>query len=156
MIKKTCIGFSTLFVATLISGCSDSSRHSNEASFHYQINQLCGDKPNCVSTLDTREEHFIESFVLSDSGLSHWDQIKQIALTLPGAALAAEADGYFRIENSSSVFRFIDDFEVKLSGEKLDIRSESRVGYSDFGVNRERAEQFRQLLLNAGYLEGQK
>ncbi len=45
--------------------------------------------------------------------------------------------------------RFVDDLELRIEGNALLVRSESRTGYSDFGVNRKRAEQLRALLRSA-------
>lgn len=60
---------------------------------------------------------------------------------------------YIRIECTSRVFKFVDDFEVQRDGNQLIVRSASRVGYYDFGVNRDRADQFRELLKAQGYLQ---
>lgn len=107
----------------------------------------CGDKPNCVSTQDTREEYNLTPFTLTES--TNIDAIEQVALELPGAKTAVKEGNYLRIECTSKIMRFVDDLELKLEGDKLIVRSESRVGYSDFGVNRKRAEQLRSLLANA-------
>lgn len=107
----------------------------------------CGDKPNCVSTQDTREEYNLTPFTLTES--TNIDTIEQIALTLPGAKTAVKESDYLRIECTSKIMRFVDDLELKLEGNELIVRSESRVGYSDFGVNRKRAEQLRSLLTRA-------
>ena len=142
----TLLGLSSLLMA-----CG-SHKHTDSTVNRYHINQICSDSPNCVSTLDEREQHALSPFMLTDKGKHSWKQIQRLALTLPGAALADEQTHYFRVECTSTIFRFIDDFEVKREGDHLMIRSASRVGYSDFGVNRERAEQFRQHLLTAGYV----
>ncbi|CAH1543006.1 conserved exported hypothetical protein [Vibrio jasicida] len=107
----------------------------------------CGDKPNCVSTQDTREEYSLTPFTLTDS--ANIDAIEQIALELPGAKTAVKEGNYIRVECTSKIMRFVDDLELKVEGDQLIVRSESRVGYSDFGVNRKRAEQLRSLLANA-------
>lgn len=107
----------------------------------------CGDKPNCVSTQDTREEYNLTPFTLTES--TNIDAIEQVALELPGAKAAVKEDNYLRIECTSKIMRFVDDLELKIEGDQLIVRSESRVGYSDFGVNRKRAEQLRSLLANA-------
>lgn len=57
-------------------------------------------------------------------------------------------DNYIRAEFTSAVFRFTDDvefyFQQEQAGEILiHIRSASRIGYSDFGVNRKRIEKIR-------------
>ncbi|MEH0699555.1 DUF1499 domain-containing protein [Vibrio owensii] len=107
----------------------------------------CGDKPNCVSTQDTRAEYNLTPFTLTES--TNIDAIEQVALELPGAKTAVKEDNYLRIECTSKIMRFVDDLELKIEGDQLIVRSESRVGYSDFGVNRKRAEQLRSLLANA-------
>lgn len=107
----------------------------------------CGDKPNCVSTQDTRAEYNLTPFTLTDS--TNIDAIEQIALELPGAKTAVKEGNYIRVECTSKIMRFVDDLELKVEGDQLIVRSESRVGYSDFGVNRKRAEQLRSLLMNA-------
>lgn len=107
----------------------------------------CGDKPNCVSTQDSREEYNLTPFTLTES--TNIDAIEQVALELPGAKTAVKEGNYLRIECTSKIMRFVDDLELKIEGDQLIVRSESRVGYSDFGVNRKRAEQLRSLLANA-------
>ncbi|MET2847829.1 DUF1499 domain-containing protein [Vibrio owensii] len=107
----------------------------------------CGDKPNCVSTQDTREEYNLTPFTLTES--TNINAIEQVALELPGAKTAVKEGNYLRIECTSKIMRFVDDLELKIEGDQLIVRSESRVGYSDFGVNRKRAEQLRSLLANA-------
>lgn len=107
----------------------------------------CGGKPNCVSTQDTREEYNLTPFTLT--GSTNIDSIEQVALELPGAKTAVKEGNYLRIECTSKIMRFVDDLELKIEGDQLIVRSESRVGYSDFGVNRKRAEQLRSLLANA-------
>ncbi|KIP72707.1 hypothetical protein SN11_15725 [Vibrio harveyi] len=107
----------------------------------------CGDKPNCVSTQDTREEYNLTPFTLTES--TNIDAIEQVALKLPGAKTAVKEGNYLRIECTSKIMRFVDDLELKIEGDQLIVRSESRVGYSDFGVNRKRTEQLRSLLANA-------
>ena len=43
------------------------------------------------------------------------------------------------------MFRFVDDLECRLDAENrvIHVRSASRVGYSDLGVNRKRVERLR-------------
>ncbi|MDW1971791.1 DUF1499 domain-containing protein [Vibrio sp. 945] len=107
----------------------------------------CGDKPNCVSTQDTREKYNLTPFILVDS--ANIDAIEQVALELPGAKTAVKERNYLRIECTSKIMRFVDDLELKIAGDQLIVRSESRVGYSDFGVNRKRADQLREKLTQA-------
>ncbi|MGL6258387.1 DUF1499 domain-containing protein [Vibrio sp. WXL210] len=112
--------------------------------------QPCGDKPNCVSTIDEREKFTLEPFTLKQ-GVT-LEQVEEVAVTLPGAKRADKAADYLRIECTSRIMRFVDDLELKIDGQNLIVRSESRVGHSDFGVNRKRAEQLRSRLSEADLL----
>ncbi|MDN2480324.1 DUF1499 domain-containing protein [Vibrio agarivorans] len=113
--------------------------------------QPCGDKPNCVSTIDDREKHAIAPFNLKEG--TTLAEVEAVALTLPGAKTAVSEGNYLRIECTSKIMRFVDDLELKLDGTTLTVRSESRTGYSDFGVNRKRTEQLRQKLADASILD---
>lgn len=110
----------------------------------------CGTKPNCVSTEEDREKFTLAPFILRP-GVT-LAQIERVALTLPGARVADKDERYLRIECTTRILRFVDDLELRLSDDHLIVRSESRVGYSDFGVNRRRAESLREKLSAAGML----
>ena len=45
----------------------------------------------------------------------------------------------------SALFRFVDDVELSFDDQRkvIDVRSASRTGYSDLGVNRKRVEEIR-------------
>lgn len=98
-------------------------------------------------TIEQREKFKLAPFMLTPKGIQSWAEIIALAQTLPGAKLVEHDDHYFHIEVRSAVFGFIDDFEVKQQAQQLHVRSISRSGYSDFGVNRKRAQQFRSLLV---------
>jgi uncharacterized protein (DUF1499 family) len=56
-----------------------------------------------------------------------------------------EQGNYLHVEMRSLMFRFVDDVEFSLAASAglIHVRSASRVGYSDFGVNRKRVERIR-------------
>ncbi|KGY13713.1 hypothetical protein NM22_03765 [Vibrio tubiashii] len=107
----------------------------------------CGDKPNCVSTQDNRPDHNLAPFELND-GVT-LDQIEAVVLEQPRTKTADKTDDYLRIEFTSRIMRFVDDLELKIEGNNLIVRSESRIGHSDFGVNRKRADALRVALTEA-------
>ncbi|MBD1566296.1 DUF1499 domain-containing protein [Vibrio sp. SA48] len=111
----------------------------------------CGDKPNCVSTQDDRNAFSVSPFILK-AGVS-LDQIEAVALSIPRSKTASKEDNYLRIEYTSRIMRFVDDLELKIDKRRLIVRSESRIGYSDMGVNRKRVELLRENLTKAGLLE---
>lgn len=139
-----------LTIIITITGCSNAD--GVNATVADRSLHICGDKPNCVSTRDKREDFQLTGFILNETGLSHWADIEQLALSLSGASLAKKAPNYLHIECRSAFFGFVDDFELRLQGNEIIVRSESRTGYSDFGVNRDRAEEFREILLQHRYL----
>ncbi|MEN6507422.1 MAG: DUF1499 domain-containing protein, partial [Smithella sp.] len=59
--------------------------------------------------------------------------------------IVAEKEDYLHAEAKSLIFRFVDDVEFYFpANEKIiHVRSASRVGYSDMGVNRKRVEEIR-------------
>lgn len=140
-----------LLPSLVLAGCSNADNETlvlSERSL-----EPCGEKPNCVSTIDSRSDFNLSVFRLNRQGQANWEAIQHIALSLPGASLGQQSEHYIRVECRSKVFGFVDDFEVRLDGEELIVRSESRTGYSDFGVNRERADLFRGRLADAEYLK---
>ena len=136
------IGFITA-IGGLISGCAD----PQATPWQRQIDMPCDNKSHCVSTLEQREKFKLTPFRLTAKGIQRWSDIIAVAQTLPGAKLIEHDDTYFHIEVTSAVFGFVDDFEVKQHAQQLHVRSISRSGYSDFGVNRKRAHQFRTQLV---------
>jgi uncharacterized protein (DUF1499 family) len=64
-----------------------------------------------------------------------------------GGKIEEEHDDYLWTTFTSRVFRFVDDVEFRMvsAAGKIHVRSGSRVGYSDLGVNRRRVEKLRAL-----------
>ena len=64
---------------------------------------------------------------------------------LPRSERLQSSETYLHVAVSSLVFGFTDDLEVLLDqqGGAVELRSESRLGESDFGVNRNRLRQLR-------------
>jgi uncharacterized protein (DUF1499 family) len=63
-----------------------------------------------------------------------------------------ESDNYLHAECESAVFGFVDDLELHLRSLEgvIAVRSASRLGYSDLGVNRRRVERLRAMLARQG------
>jgi len=64
-----------------------------------------------------------------------------------GGKIEEEHDGYLWATFTSRVFRFVDDVEFRMvsTDGMIHMRSGSRKGYSDLGVNRRRVEKLRTL-----------
>lgn len=103
----------------------------------------CSSKPNCVSSeARTPEEKKVAPFKPEQ-----WDALKA-AVTANSGVITNETDSYFSAEFSSSIFNFTDDFEARRNEEFVHVRSASRVGYSDRGVNKKRIEVLRNAVSN--------
>lgn len=101
----------------------------------------CPAKPNCVSSeSDTSDEAKISGFSAADM-----DALKA-AILAQGGTITKDNGEYVSAEFASSLFKFIDDVELRLDGDHIQIRSGARVGYSDRGVNRQRVEALRATL----------
>lgn len=108
----------------------------------------CPNKPNCVSSQSTDTAHYVAPLQYADS-LSDARQklIELLKNTKRVSLVKAEAD-YIHAEFRSRVFQFVDDVEFYFSPEEsvIHVKSASRTGYYDFGVNRRRVERLRTAL----------
>ncbi|MFK5984343.1 MAG: DUF1499 domain-containing protein [Pseudomonadota bacterium] len=119
----------------------------------------CPDKPNCINTeYPEQSSHYIPALdYQQDKQPQALAMAKKIIVNM-GGEIIAEEENYLASTFTSSLFRFVDDFEIRqdIDSNKLHIRSASRMGYSDFGVNKRRVEQFSKLFLQQQQQEQQK
>ena len=106
----------------------------------------CPDKPNCVSSEFVSDaKHYIEPLVYSAGEAERvrpW--LKTIIVEMGGSIQVEETD-YLAATFTSSVFRFVDDLELRIdAGQKtIHLRSASRAGHGDGGANRKRVERLK-------------
>lgn len=110
---------------------------------------VCPDSPNCVcSESHTRSDpqHFIQAIAGSEAS---WDKLKRIALE-QGGNIQTERGDYMHITFSTAVFRYVDDVEFRFDRVEnlIHMRSASRIGRTDFGVNRKRIEALKKAMRN--------
>jgi len=112
----------------------------------------CPDTPNCVSSEFVSDPvHYIEPLVISAGDAAQiLPRLKTIILEMGGSIQVEKAD-YLAATFTSSIFRFVDDLEIRIDTGHgmIHLRSASRVGRSDGGVNRKRVE----LLKNSFHLK---
>jgi uncharacterized protein (DUF1499 family) len=75
-------------------------------------------------------------------------RVAQVVASMPGARIVERRDDYLYAQFTTPILRFVDDVEfwVDPAAGVLQVRSASRVGRSDLGVNRTRIETIRELL----------
>ncbi len=103
----------------------------------------CPDAPNCVNS-EYHGKSFIKPLFFHDQPARAWKRVKFV-IQGAGGSIEIEERDYLRAVFTSKIFRFHDDLELRMDRERgiIHIRSASRVGYSDFGQNRKRAERIR-------------
>ena len=104
----------------------------------------CPDTPNCVNSQATGA-HAVAPIAFADSPLAALQRMARVLESMPRTRIVERTAGYLRAEASSRIFGFVDDVELLLDAEArvLHVRSASRLGYSDLGVNRRRIEAIR-------------
>lgn len=102
----------------------------------------CPDSPNCVCSFETRDSHRIEPL---NANLA---RVQQVLMGLPEARIVTSSGNYLYAEFTSRIMGFVDDVEFLYDPDAgiTHVRSASRLGYSDLGVNRKRIEAIRSAL----------
>ena len=99
----------------------------------------CGTRPNCVCSVCQQEtSHFVEP--LTGLGPKPIDRLVETVKSMDRARLITTEDHYLHVEFRSALIGFVDDVEFLVDGDIAHVRSASRVGYGDHGVNRKRVE----------------
>jgi uncharacterized protein (DUF1499 family) len=108
----------------------------------------CPDKPNCICTEFVADaSHYIDPIGFSQSNASEVLSRLKNSVREMGGSIQAETDNYLAFTFTSSIFRFVDDLEIRIDTDQnmIHMRSASRVGRSDRGVNKKRIEQLKKL-----------
>ena len=107
----------------------------------------CKSSPNCVSSQAARgdEIHYVAPIAAGTDPKRTFAELVRIVRTTERASVVTERDDYVHAEYRSRVLGFVDDVEFWLDPREavIHVRSAARVGYSDFGVNRDRIEGIR-------------
>jgi uncharacterized protein (DUF1499 family) len=115
----------------------------------------CPRSPNCVSSLARDEARRVAPLVLRAPADEAWAAARRAVAELPRTRVVEERPGWLRAESRSRWLGFVDDLELVLAADerRLHVRSASRVGWSDLGVNRRRVEALRAALRAQGVIE---
>jgi len=144
VIEKT--GFewmlASLLAVFLFSGCGG-TRPSNLGVKDNRLSP-CPSSPNCVSSQSDEERHRIDPIRFSSTPAEALDRLKKVLGGMVRTTLVQETPNYLHVE-FRTLLGFVDDAEFYLDAERkvIHVRSASRVGYWDLGVNRKRMESIR-------------
>jgi uncharacterized protein (DUF1499 family) len=91
--------------------------------------------------------HTIEPLSYKGSFNDAKQALLSVITSLPRTKIIVDNDRYIHVTFTSRIMRFVDDVEFLFddTNKQIHVRSASRVGYSDMGVNRKRVENLRKL-----------
>jgi uncharacterized protein (DUF1499 family) len=106
----------------------------------------CPKSPNCVSSLSEDESHQVEPLTYNGPLEEAREKLISVINSMKRSKVVIAEDYYIHATFTSFLFRFVDDVEFSFDDARkiIDVRSASRTGYSDLGVNRRRVEEIRQ------------
>src|SRR5512147_125292 len=105
----------------------------------------CPSSPNCVSSQAADADHRVDPIAYRGDAVAAMRRLRAVIAAMPRANIVSADDHALRAEFTSRLFRFVDDVDciVDPAASVIQIRSASRVGSSDLGVNRKRVEAIR-------------
>ena len=105
----------------------------------------CKGSPNCVSSQanPADREHYIAPIRAS------MEAVRKAVESAPRTKVIRQDKNYLYAEFRSKLLGFVDDVEFFFDGSAIQVRSCSRLGRRDFGVNRKRVEALRGLIETA-------
>lgn len=146
MIQRRSAGIAamSMMLSILGSGCAD--RHPVAAGETGGVLAPCPHRPNCVSSMAEDAAHHVAPLPYATDRARAREALQQVIAATPRAAVVDRRSDYIHVTFKSRVFGFVDDVEFYFPPNEpvIHVRSASRTGYSDFGVNRKRVAHLRQ------------
>jgi uncharacterized protein (DUF1499 family) len=105
----------------------------------------CPTSPNCVVSQNGDATHAIEPIVYSGDRKTAQQILIKVLGIVPRTEIITQSNDYIRAQSTSRLLGFVDDLEFFFpeDAKVIHVRSASRLGESDLGVNRRRLEQIR-------------
>ena len=105
----------------------------------------CRRTPNCVSSQadPSDREHYIAPIAFRGDAIA---AVRRAVDSLPRTRVISADSTYLYAEFRSKLLGYVDDVEFFYDGGAIQVRSASRLGRRDFGVNRKRVERLRELI----------
>jgi uncharacterized protein (DUF1499 family) len=102
-------------------------------------------KPNCVtSQADPADaQHYIAPIGFAGDAATAMRKLRDVLDDLPRVEVIEARADYLHAECSTPLMGYVDDVEFYCDGKAIQVRSASRLGYSDLGTNRKRIESIR-------------
>ena len=110
----------------------------------------CPSTPNCVSSLSEDKSHYVEPLKFDGTPEEAREKLIAVIHSMKRAEIVTAEIEYIHATFKSALFGFVDDVEFSFDDQRkfINVRSASRTGYSDLGVNRKRVEEIRKRFVN--------
>ena len=110
----------------------------------------CPESPNCVSSLSEDKSHYVEPLTYKATLEEAREKLISVMNAMKRSEIVTAKMNYIHATFKSALFDFVDDVEFSFDDQRkvIDVRSASRTGYSDLGVNRKRVEEIRKKFMN--------
>jgi len=103
----------------------------------------CPASPNCVSSQVGDEQHRIGALVFNGDPDAAFGRLKLVLANRSDTTVVNDSPGYLRVELRTTLFVDDGEFLLDRAHNVIQVRSASRLGYSDLGKNRNRLEEIR-------------
>jgi uncharacterized protein (DUF1499 family) len=105
----------------------------------------CPASNNCVVSLGADDKHAIDPIAYHVDRDKAREILLKVLTVVPRTEVIEQTDNYIHATSKSRIFKFVDDVEFYFPNDEniIHLRSASRIGESDLGVNRRRVEQIR-------------
>ncbi|BAY65174.1 hypothetical protein NIES22_52770 [Calothrix brevissima NIES-22] len=105
----------------------------------------CPASDNCVVSQDADAKHAIKPIPYHVDPNVAKETLLKVLSVVPRTEVVEQTENYIHALSKSRIFKFVDDVEFYFPTDEsvIHVRSASRVGESDLGVNRRRIEQIR-------------
>ncbi|MFM2061499.1 MAG: hypothetical protein RLZZ507_1169 [Cyanobacteriota bacterium] len=133
--------FLTLTISLILPGLSWATGLGVESGYL----SPCPTSDNCVVSQNADTKHAIDPITYHVDHDQAKETLLKVLTVVPRTEVVEQTDNYIHALSKSRIFKFVDDVEFYLPADEsvIHIRSASRVGESDLGVNRRRMEQIR-------------
>jgi uncharacterized protein (DUF1499 family) len=135
--------FVLLAVSLILSSCSG-TRPEDLGCTEGRLTP-CPDSPNCISSQSSDKSHYVKPLTYRGTLTEARKALLSLIGEWPDSEMVKVTGHYVHAKFTSRFFRFVDDVEFCIADDLriIHVRSSSRVGYFDFGVNRRRIERIR-------------
>ena len=126
-----------------ISGCS--ANRPENLGLKNNLLLPCPESPNCVLSQGSDSKHQIQPIHYNVSLEAAKERLNEVIHSMYDTRIITQNEVYWHVEFTTRWLRFIDDVEFYFmeSEELIHVRSASRLGHWDFGLNRKRVEEIR-------------